>query len=65
MLMERMTPPVKVEVTFANPSPADALIGFPGLERVDGCTVVHEGTEDFLKAHGWFDAAHFLASARG
>jgi D-amino peptidase len=58
-------PPVKAEVTFINPSCADALVGFPGLQRVGGCTVVHEGAPDFLAAHGWFDAAHFLASARG
>jgi len=58
-------PPVTVEVTFTNPSYADALIGFPGLRRVDGCTVVHEGAAGFLEAYGWFDAAHFLASARG
>jgi D-amino peptidase len=58
-------PPVKVEVTFVNPSCADALMGFPGLERLDGCTVVHEGAADFLEAHAWFDSAQFLASARG
>jgi len=58
-------PPVNVEVTFVNPSYADALTGFPALQRVDGCTVVHEGAVDFLAAHAWFDSAHFLASARG
>jgi len=58
-------PPVDVQVTFTSPSCADALAGFPGLKRLDGCTVLHEGAEDFLKAHGWFDAAHFLAGMRG
>ncbi|HUT35305.1 MAG TPA: M55 family metallopeptidase [Planctomycetota bacterium] len=58
-------PPVRVEVTFTSPSHADALAGFPGLRRVDGCTVAHDGAADFLQAHGWFDAAHFLAGARG
>lgn len=58
-------PPIRVEVTFTSPSAADALAGFPGLKRVDGCTVAYEGAPDFLAAHGWFDAAHFLAGARG
>jgi len=58
-------PPVRVEVTFTSPSAADALAGLPGLIRVDGCTVAFEGAGGFLQAHGWFDTAMFLASARG
>lgn len=58
-------PPVDVEVTFVNPSYADALVGFPGLRRVDGCTVAFDGAKDFIEAFGWFDSAHFLVSARG
>ena len=57
-------PPVRVEITFTNPSFADALCDFPGAQRLDGCTVVHEGAPDFLAAFGWFSSAHFLASAR-
>ncbi len=60
-----IAPPVRVEVTFTSPSHADALAGLPGLRRLDGCTVSCEGASDFLQAHGWFDAAMFLASARG
>ena len=57
-------PPVSVEITFINPSLADALCDFPGAKRLDGCTVAHDGAPDCLLAFGWFNAAHFLASAR-
>jgi len=60
-----IAPPVRVEVTFTSPSHADALFGFPGLRRVDGCTVAYDAAADFLQAYGWFDTAMFLASSRG
>jgi len=56
-------PPVRCEVTFSDPSFADAACLLPRLDRVDGRTIRFV-EDDFLEAYRTFNAVHFLADAQ-
>jgi len=53
--------PVRGEITFTDPSRADAVSQLPFAERLDGCSVAFEAA-DFVRAFELFNAIHFLAS---
>ena len=53
--------PVHGEITFANPSCADALCHIPFVERLNGRSVAFTAT-DFVQAFELFNALHFLAT---
>jgi D-amino peptidase len=52
--------PVRVEVTFVDPSYADTVEHLDFVTRVDGRTIRLDG-EDYLQAFERFNALHFLA----
>ena len=52
--------PVSVDLTFVDPSYADALEHLDFVNRVDGRTI-RLGGEDFVQAFERFSALHFLA----
>jgi len=52
--------PVSVQVTFVDPSYADAVEHLDSVERLDGRTIRLEA-QDYLKAFERFDALRFLA----
>jgi len=54
--------PVQVEVTFADPSYADAVSSLPFVNRIDGRIIRFVG-EDFLKAFETFDALYRVAGS--
>ena len=54
-------PPVRTEITFTDPSCADAASRLPFAKRIDGRTVSFE-SKTYLEAFKLFDAIHFLAS---
>jgi len=53
--------PVRGEITFTDPSCADAISHVPFVERLDGRTVAFTAA-DFVQAFELFNALHFLAS---
>jgi len=55
-----VTPPVRCEITFTDPSCADAVSHMPFVERLTGCTVAFNAA-DFVQAFELFNALHFLA----
>ena len=55
--------PVRTEIAFAEPSPADNIAFLPFVERLDGRTVTFT-CDDSLQAFETFNALHFLASSR-
>jgi len=57
-------PPVRVELTFTEPSLADIASYPPFVERVDGRTVAFTAP-DFIQAFELFNAVRYLARAAG
>jgi len=53
--------PVRGEITFTDPSCADAISHVPFVERLDGRTVAFTAA-DFVQTFELFNALHFLAS---
>jgi D-amino peptidase len=55
-------PPIKTEVTYIDPSYADAVSNLPFVDRIDGCTISFE-TDDFLESFEIFDALYRVAGS--
>lgn len=55
-----ISPPVRTEITFTDPSYADGVANLPFVERVDGRTIAFT-SDDFIKAFESFNAIQFLA----
>jgi D-amino peptidase len=56
------SPPINTEVTYIDPSHADAVSHLPFIKRVNGCTVSFQ-TNDYLDSFEIFDALYRLAAS--
>jgi D-amino peptidase len=55
-----ISPPVRTEIVFTDPSYADGIANLPFVKRIDGRTIAF-ATDDFIKAFESFNAIQFLA----
>jgi D-amino peptidase len=55
-----ISPPVRTEITFTDPSYADGVANLPFVERIDGRTIAFT-SDDFIKAFESFNAIQFLS----